>query len=86
MNFEVDGMKVTQPLDPYRDPLYMDLVEGNMENDALDHLYTLTTRKQADYINPTTDGLVSWWSIQSRGEDSEVTFDNWQQGRYENFS
>jgi hypothetical protein len=45
MTFEADGMKVTQPLDPYQGPRYMDLVEGNMEEDALDHLYTLTTGK-----------------------------------------
>ena len=31
MNFEENGMKVTQPLDPYQGPLYMDSVEENME-------------------------------------------------------
>jgi hypothetical protein len=78
MYFELDGMKVTQPLDPYQGPRYIDLVEGNMEEDALDHLYTLTTGKQVDYINPTADGLVSWKSIQPAGEDSEVVFENWK--------
>jgi hypothetical protein len=45
MTFEADGMKVTQPLDPYQGPRYTNLVEENMEEDALDHLYTLTTGK-----------------------------------------
>jgi hypothetical protein len=42
MTFEVDGMKVTQPLDPYQGPRYIDPAEENMEQDVLDHLYTLT--------------------------------------------
>jgi hypothetical protein len=31
MTFEVDGMKVTQPLDPYQGPRYTDPAEENME-------------------------------------------------------
>jgi hypothetical protein len=31
MTLEADGMKLTQPLDPYQGPQYMDKVEGNME-------------------------------------------------------
>jgi len=78
MTFEADGIKVTQPLYPYRGPRYTYPVEGNMAEDALDHLYTLATVKQVDYINLTADVLVSWCSIQSTGEDSKVTFDNWK--------
>jgi hypothetical protein len=68
MTFEADGMKVTQPLDPYQGLDIQIRFEENMEEYALDHLYTLTTGKQGDYINPTADGLVSWWSIQSTGK------------------
>jgi hypothetical protein len=78
VTFEADGMKATQPLDPYRGPFYMDLVEGNMVEDALDHLYTLTIGKRVDYINVIADGSVIWHSIQSTGKDFEVTFDNWK--------
>jgi hypothetical protein len=46
MNFEVDGMKVTKPIDPYQGPHYIDPVEGNVEEDTLDHLYTLTKGKR----------------------------------------
>jgi hypothetical protein len=38
MNFEADGMKVNQPLDPYQGPLYTNLVDENMEHDFLDQL------------------------------------------------
>jgi hypothetical protein len=76
MTFEADGMKVTQPLDPYWGPRFTDPVLRNMENDTLDHLYTLTIGKRADYINPIVDSSVCWRNIQSAGEDVEVTFDN----------
>jgi len=58
MTFESDGMKVTQPLYPYQGPWYTDPVDENMEQDVLDKLYTLTTGKWADYINPATDGSI----------------------------
>ena len=56
----------------------MDLVKENMEEYALDHLYTLTIGKQEEYINPIADDSLIWWSIQSTGEYLEVTFDNWK--------
>jgi hypothetical protein len=57
-----------------------------MEGEDLDQLYAVTTGMREDYINPTTDGSVSWRSIQSADEDSELAFDSWQQGSYEIFS
>jgi hypothetical protein len=57
-----------------------------MEGEDLDQLYTVTTGTREDYINPTVDGSVSWRSIQSADEDSELAFDSWQQGSYEIFS
>jgi len=33
MSFKVNGMKVTQPLDPYQGPCYTDPVEGNTKED-----------------------------------------------------
>jgi hypothetical protein len=86
MMFEADGIKVVQPLDPCLGPRYIEPVDHNMESDALDQLYTITTGMRPDYINPTADGSVSWRSIQSADEDSEVAFDSWKQGSYERFS
>jgi hypothetical protein len=63
MTFEEDGMKVTQPLDPYQGPRYTDPAEENMEHYILDHVYILNKGKQAYYIIPNVDGSVSWRSI-----------------------
>ena len=59
MTFEANGMIVTQPIDTYLGPRFMDSVEGSMEEDTLYHLCTLTTGKWVDYINPTADDSVS---------------------------
>jgi hypothetical protein len=60
MTFEVDSMKLTQPLDPYQGPRYTDPTEENMEQDILDQICTLTSGKRVDYINPTADGSINW--------------------------
>jgi hypothetical protein len=36
MTFESDGMKVTQPLDPYQGPRYIEPTDDNMEEDVID--------------------------------------------------
>jgi len=36
MMFEVDGIKVVHPLDPYLGPRYTELVDNNMESEVLD--------------------------------------------------
>ena len=86
MTFEANGIKVVQPLDPYIGPIYTEPINNNMEGEDLDQLYTVTIGTRDDYINPTTDGSVSWRSIQSVDEDSELALDSWQKGSYENFS
>jgi len=74
MLFEADGTRVIQPLYPYQGPWYTKPVNEAMEGDTIDQLYHLTTGRWADYINPTTDELVSWWSINSFYGDSEEAF------------
>jgi hypothetical protein len=86
MTFESDGMKVTQPLEPYQCPQYSETVDDNMDTNLLDHLYTPNIGKQVGYINPIAYVSISWRSFQSMYEDSEVALNNWQQGRYDNFS
>jgi hypothetical protein len=86
MTFEADEIKVVQPLEPYVGPQYMEPMDNNMEEENLDQLYTVTIETREDYINPTTNVSVSWRSIQSTNEDSELAFDNWQQGSCERFS
>jgi hypothetical protein len=77
MTFEVDGIKVVQPLDPYVGPRYTDPTYNNMEGEDLHHLYTITLGTRDDYINHTANGSVSWRSIQSLDKDLELAFDSW---------
>jgi hypothetical protein len=86
MTFEADGIKVVQPLDPCLGPRYIEPVDHNTKSEALDQLYTIIARTRLDYINPTADGSISWRSIESADEDSEVAFDSWHQGSYEGLS
>jgi hypothetical protein len=57
-----------------------------MEGEDLDQLYIVTTETGNNYINPTADGSVSWQSIQSVDEDTDLAFDNWEQGLHERLS
>jgi hypothetical protein len=77
MTFKYDGMKVTQPLDPYHSPRYDEPTNDNMEAYVIDQLYALIARKIANYINPTADGSISWRCVQSTDEDFEAAFNNW---------
>jgi hypothetical protein len=38
-----------------------------------------TTARNEDYINPTADRVLSWWSITSCAIDSDTRLENWQQ-------
>jgi hypothetical protein len=63
MMFEVDGIKFVQPLDLYLGPRYTNLVDNNMELDALEQLYTITIGTRPYYINNTAYGSLSWKNI-----------------------
>jgi hypothetical protein len=75
VTFEVDGIKVVQPLDSYVGPIYTKPTDKNMEGEDLDQLYTIKTRTREYYINPIVDESISWRSIQSTDKDSELAFD-----------
>jgi hypothetical protein len=57
-----------------------------MEGEDLDQLYNIKTGKREHYIILIVDRSVSWRSIQSADEDSELALDSWKQGLYEIFS
>ena len=78
MKFEVDRIKVVQPLDPYVGSRYTEPIDNNMEGEDLDRLYTVIVGMRKEYINPIADGSVSWRSIQLVNEYSELAFDSWQ--------
>jgi hypothetical protein len=71
MIFEV-GLKVTAPLDPKEARRYVEPTRKE-----IDKLYNMTVCMD-DYVNPTTDGLISWRSIRSCALDSEEGLEHWQ--------
>jgi hypothetical protein len=58
MIFEVGDLKVTAPLDPTEGKRYIDPTRGN----DIENLHNMITWMD-DYVNPTTDGELSWISI-----------------------
>jgi hypothetical protein len=80
MTFESGEYRVIAPLDPsegerFVEPTCLDLEE-------IDQLYITTTHDE-DYVNPTADGVLSWWSITSCATDSDIGLENWQQRLHE---
>lgn len=49
-----------------------------MAAENIDSLYKMTVRTE-DYINPTTDGVLSWRGISSFYSNPEEGLENWQQ-------
>ena len=69
MRFGLGDYRVIAPIDPsegkrFVEPTCLDL-------DKIDQFYR-TTARDADYINPTADGVLSWWSITSCTTDSDT--------------
>jgi hypothetical protein len=75
MTFESGEYRVIVPLDPsegerFVEPTCLDLEE-------IGQLYRTTTHDE-DYVNPTTDGELSWQSNNSCAIDSDTSLENWQ--------
>ena len=43
----------------------------------------ITTARDEDYVNPTIDGVLSWWSITSCVIDSDIGLEKWKQRLHE---
>jgi hypothetical protein len=82
MMFEGDGLRVIAPLDPDEGPRYTEPIREEDRAYELENIYKLTARQQ-DYINPTTDGNLSWRSDNACSSDSEEALENWQNKMYE---
>jgi hypothetical protein len=72
MIFEVEYLKVTAPLDPTEGRRYVEPVKGKDFN----NLYNMITQMD-DYVNPTTNGVLSWRIISSCTLDSKEALENW---------
>jgi hypothetical protein len=82
MTFEGDGLRVIAPLDPDEGPRYTEPIREEDRAYELENIYKLTARQQ-DYINPTTDGNLSWRSDNACSSDSEEALENWKNKMYE---
>jgi hypothetical protein len=76
MTFESSEYRFIAPLDPsegerFVEPTHLDLEE-------IIELY-ITIVHNEDYVNPTTNGILSWWSITSCVIDSDTGLGNWKQ-------
>ena len=82
MSFEGNGIWVIGPLHPTLGPRYTKLITAEEEARNIDVVYQLTVA-QANYVNPTDDGMLSWRCESSCISDSEVGIENWQQHLHE---
>lgn len=77
MSFERKSLRVVVPLDPAEGVCYTEPVRGYEESeDELGQIYKITTRDQ-DWINPMTDGRISW------DRESSCTSDSNEEGTLE---
>jgi hypothetical protein len=82
MTFERDGLRVITPLDPDEGLWYINPIREEDHAYELENIYKLTVRQQ-DYINPTVDVNLIWWSDSACSSDSEEALENWKNHMYE---
>ena len=58
MTFEGHNIRVIAPLDPSMGPRYAEPIRVEEEAREIDNFYKMTVTPD-DYINPTTDGMLS---------------------------
>jgi hypothetical protein len=80
MTFESGEYRVIAPLDPSEGERFVEPTCLDLEEITL--LYR-TTVCDEDYVNPTTDGVLSWWRITSCATDSDTELENYQQRLHE---
>jgi len=76
MTFEGNNLKFIAPLDSDEGRIYTKPMREEDHAYELENIYKLTAR-QHDYINPTTDGNLSWKSESAYSLDSEEALENW---------
>jgi hypothetical protein len=82
IKFEVYGLMVISPLDPDEGHRYNKPIREEDHAYELENIYKLISRQQ-DYINPTTNGNLSWRSDNACSLDSQEELDNSQNKIYE---
>jgi hypothetical protein len=80
MTFESGEYRVIAPLDPLEGERFVEPTCLELEEIIL--LYRTTVHDEY-YVNPTVDGILSWWSINSCATESDIGLDNWKQRLHE---
>jgi hypothetical protein len=73
MTFESGQYRVIVPLDPSEEERFIEPTCLDLEE--IIQLYRKTLRDE-DYVNPTVDGILSWWSITSYEKYSNTSLEN----------
>lgn len=77
MVFEKNGTRVLVPLDPSEGAWYTKPIHDKYGNEYIDNIYKLTLWDE-DWINPTTNGRISWEKDSSRVPVSDEELENWK--------
>jgi hypothetical protein len=75
MEFEGDVLRVIAPLDPDEGRRYTEPIREEYCAYELDNIYKVTARQQY-YVNPTTDGNLSWRSDNTCSSYLEEALEN----------
>jgi hypothetical protein len=85
MTFEGNGLKFIAPHNPDEVCRYIEPIREEDCAYKLENIYKLIARSH-DYINPTTDGNLSWRSESACSSNSKEALENWQNKMYELFA
>lgn len=70
MFFEKKSLRVVVPLDPADGSHYIEPMRDYDHDNDLYYIYKITTEEK-DWVNPTTDGQISWEHGSSFTSDSD---------------
>jgi hypothetical protein len=77
MIFESGNFRVVAPVDPSDYERYVEHVPDSVLEDDVNQWYRNIVREE-DYVNPTTEGVLSWRSINSDMSYSDTGVEKWQ--------
>ena len=75
LSFEDSEIRVVVPIDPLEGQRYVEPVHSEGKENYLDQVYNIMSSKE-DYINPTTDGSLSWHNVSQCMFDSGDDLEN----------
>ena len=76
LTFEDARLWVVGQIDPLEEHRYVKQVNSEGKYGYLDHIYNITSTMD-DYVNPTADRKLSWWSLSSYTSYSREAMENW---------